>query len=95
MNTPDAKKIYQNLIAKGFKTVSGDHKYLEYHYKDKVILHVKIGHGEKELKDHHIGMMRRQCRLSKKEFLSLAAGDMTAAGYLEILKSAGIISGRE
>lgn len=88
----DAKKTYQNLLSKGFKEAKGDHKYLEYFFNGKLILHTKISHGEKELEDFHIGMMKRQCKLEKKEFIDLANCPLSANEYLEILKQGGIIT---
>ncbi len=88
----DAKKTYQNLLSKGFKAVKGDHKYLEYYFNGKFILHTKISHGEKELQDFHIGMMKRQCKLEKTEFIDLANCPLSESEYLEILKKNGIIS---
>ncbi len=91
----DAKKTYQNLLSKGFKATKGDHKYLEYYFNGKLILHTKISHGEKELQDFHIGMMKRQCKLEKKEFLDLANCPLSAEDYLNILKEAGIITEKD
>ena len=88
----DAKKTYQNLLSKGFKATAGDHKYLEYCFNDKVIFHTKISHGEKDLQDFHIGMMKRQCKLEKNEFLDLANCPLSAESYFEILKKNGIIT---
>jgi hypothetical protein len=88
----DAKKTYQNLLSKGFKAAKGDHKYLEYYFNNRVIFHTKISHGEKELEDFHIGMMKRQCKLEKKEFIDLANCPLSASDYIEILKKNGIIT---
>lgn len=88
----DAKKTYQNLLSKGFKAATGDHKYLEYYFNDNVIFHTKISHGEKDLQDFHIGMMKRQCKLEKNEFLDLANCPLSAEGYFQILKKNGIIT---
>lgn len=88
----DAKKTYQNLLNKGFKAAAGDHKYLEYFFNDKIIFHTKISHGEKDLQDFHIGMMKRQCKLEKKEFLDLANCPLSAENYFEILKKNGVIT---
>lgn len=88
----DAKKTYQNLLSKGFKASKGDHKYLEYYCNGKFILHTKISHGEKDLQDFHIGMMKRQCKLEKNEFLDLANCPLSESQYLEILKTNGTIT---
>lgn len=88
----DAKKTYNNLLSKGFKIGKGDHKYLEFYYQGKYILQTKISHGEKELEDFHIGMMKRQCRLEKPEFIDLANCPLSVEEYIEILKRNGTIS---
>jgi len=88
----DAKKTHQNLSNKGFISGKGDHKFLEYYFNGKLILHTKISHGEKELESFHIGMMSRQCKLDKEKFLDLANCPLSAEKYVEILKRSGIIA---
>jgi hypothetical protein len=88
----DAKKTHQNLLNKGFRSGKGDHKFLEFHYNGKFILHTKISHGESELQDFHIGMMKRQCKLEKREFIDLANCPLSEEAYIEILKKNGTIS---
>lgn len=88
----DAKKTYNNLLSKGFKLGKGDHKFLEFYYKGRYILQTKISHGEKELEEFHIGMMKRQCKLEKKEFLDLANCPLSGDEYIDILKRNGTIS---
>jgi hypothetical protein len=88
----DARKTYNNLLSKGFKEGKGDHKFLEFYYQGKYILQTKISHGEKELQDFHIGMMKRQCKLEKSEFIDLASCPLTEKEYVEILKRNGTIS---
>ena len=92
MATLDAKKTYQNLLKKGFKKAKGDHKFLEFYYNGKIILHTKISHGESDLESFHIGMMSRQCKLEKKTFLDLALCPLNEDGYIEILIGSGFIS---
>jgi hypothetical protein len=87
----DAKKTYQNLLSKGFTAAKGDHKFLEFFFNGKFILHTKISHGEKDLQDFHIGMMKRQCKLEKKDFVDLANCPLSAEQYLQILKTNGVI----
>jgi hypothetical protein len=91
----DAKKTYNSLLSKGFKGGKGDHKFLEYYYNGKYILQTKISHGEKELQGFHIGMMSRQCKLEKKDFIDLANCPLTAEHYVQILKENGIISAND
>ncbi|MEO8415134.1 MAG: hypothetical protein ABI472_15810 [Ginsengibacter sp.] len=92
MTVLDAKKTYNNLLSKGFKLGKGDHKFLEFYYKGKYILQTKISHGEKELEEFHIGMMKRQCKLEKSEFLDLANCPLSVDDYIDILKRNGTIS---
>lgn len=87
----DAKKTHKNLLAKGFKTAKGDHKFLEFYHNGKYILHTKISHGEKDLEGFHVGMMSRQCKLSKKDFLDLANCPLSAEAYKEKLKQGGLL----
>ncbi len=88
----DAKKTYSNLLSKGFKSGKGDHKFLEFYYGEKYVLQTKISHGEKELEGYHIGMMSRQCKLDKKNFIDLANCPLSEKEYLEILKGNGVIT---
>jgi len=88
----DAKKTYGNLLSKGFKSGKGDHKFLEFYFKGRYILQTKISHGEKELESFHIGMMSRQCKLDKKDFIALANCPLSGDEYLEILKKNGTIT---
>jgi hypothetical protein len=88
----DAKKTYANLLSKGFKLGKGDHKFLEFYYMGKYILQTKISHGEKELEEFHIGMMKRQCKLEKSEFIDLANCPLSADDYVDILKKNGTIT---
>jgi hypothetical protein len=87
----DAKETQANLIKKGFVPSGGDHVFLEYYHEGKYILHTKISHGEKDLKDFHIGMMSRQCKLSKKDFVDLAKCPLSAESYIGLLRQNGII----
>lgn len=91
----DAKKTLQNLLGKGFVSAKGDHKFLELYFNGKYILHTKISHGEKELESFHIGMMSRQCKLDKKNFIDLANCPLSKEEYIKILKENGVISDAE
>ena len=95
MATLDAKKTLSNLVSKGFKNKKGDHKFLEFYYKGKYILHTKISHGEKELESFHIGMMSRQCKLDKKDFIDLATCPLSEENYINKLKGIGMITEAE
>jgi predicted RNA binding protein YcfA (HicA-like mRNA interferase family) len=83
----DAKKTLKNLRKKGFMVVDGDHKFLEFYHNDKLVLHTKISHGEKDLNDFLIAQMSKQCKISKLDFFNLASCPLSQKAYVEILRS--------
>ncbi len=89
ISTKDALK---NLSKKGFVLVPGDHRYLEYVHKGKVVLHTKISHGsKKDIDDYLIKQMSVQCRLDKKNFLDLARCPLSKEAYHALLKEQGLV----
>lgn len=88
----DAKKALKSLKKKGFAIYNGDHKFLEYYYKGKLVLHTKISHGEKELNDYLIAQMSKQCKLSKSDFTDLIECPLSADGYIKKLIDANEIN---
>ncbi len=88
----DAKKALKNLKKKGFAEYDGDHKFLEYYHKGKLILHTKISHGEKELNDFLIAQMSKQCKISKLDFVDLVNCPLSEEAYALKLIEAGIIN---
>jgi hypothetical protein len=89
MSSIKSKDTYNNLIKKGFTDSphkSKDHKYIEFKYRGKYILHTKVSHGSKELGPDLIRAMAFQCKLSKSEFLDLAKCPMKEGEYVELLK---------
>lgn len=87
------KDTVKNLRKKGFVEVAGDHRYLEYVHKGKVVLHTKVSHGSrKDIDDYLIKQMSYQCRLDKKEFLDLARCPLSKEGYFELLKKQGLVA---
>jgi len=87
----DAKKALKSLKKKGFSEYDGDHKFLEYYHKGKLILHTKISHGEKELNSYLIAQMSKQCKISKNEFLDLVNCPLSATAYNRMLIDLGLI----
>ncbi len=88
----DAKKTLKSLKKKGFHEYDGDHKFLDYFYEGKLILHTKISHGENELNDYLIAQMSRQCKLSKPDFADLINCPLSAEGFISKLKESGEIN---
>jgi hypothetical protein len=87
----DAKKALTNLKKKGFLEVTGDHKFLIFHYNGKEILHTKISHGAKDLDDYLIKRMALQCNLDKNDFKKLVECPLSKEKYIELLKEKGLI----
>ena len=85
----DAKKTLKSLKKKGFSTYEGDHKFLEYFYKGKLVLHTKISHSAKDLDDFLIAQMSKQCKLSKPDFINLVNCPLTSEEYLAKLIEGG------
>lgn len=83
----DAKKTLKNLRKKGFMVVDGDHKFLEFYHNNKLILHTKISHEEKDLNDFLISQMSKQCKISKPDFINLANCPLSQKAYVELLRS--------
>lgn len=82
-------KVYKNLKKKGFvdsESRSKDHKYLDYIHEGKLIAWTKVSHGgSKDVNDHLIKSMSKQCLLSKEQFADLVNCPLSKEEYLQIL----------
>lgn len=88
MSVLDPKKTYRNLKKKGFvdsANKSDDHKYLELFHNEKLVLHTKISHGNKDIGNYLIKQMSEQCHLNKDEFMDLSNCPLSKDDYFEIL----------
>ena len=78
-----SQKTYANLKKKGFYDAPGDHKYLEFFHKGKLILATKISHGcTHDITEHLVAKMANQCKLNKKNFINLANCNLSEAEYI-------------
>lgn len=93
MTSYSSKKISASLIKKGFIEVAyrADKKYYLTLDGKKVGIHTFVSHGTKEYGENLIGEMKKQLRLSKKEFIDLIDCPMTKEGYIRILIKKGCI----
>jgi hypothetical protein len=92
MASIDKKDTLKNLKKKGFIDAGGDHNYLEFHYKGKLVLYTKISRGsDREINDYLIKQMYTQCKLDKKEFIDLAKCPLSKEKYLEILAKKNLL----
>jgi hypothetical protein len=90
----DAKAIHSGLMKKGFRPRENDHTF--YHLfvnEKKTVIFTKVSHGEKEVGDKLLGMMARQVRLTKRDFLNLVDCPLKMDEYLILLRQAGHIAG--
>ncbi len=89
----DSKKISSSLKKKGFAEVDyrADRKYYLILNGKKVGIHTFVSHGTKEYGECLIGEMKKQLRLSKKEFIDLIDCPMTKEDYIRILIKKGHI----
>ena len=88
----DSQKTYTNLKKKGFYDAPGDHKYLEFFHKGKLILATKISHGAAhDINEHLIAKMANQCKLNKKDFINLASCPLSEEEYIKKLIDRGDI----
>jgi hypothetical protein len=90
MATLDTKKAYKNFCKKGFqeaKSKSPDHKWIEFWFDGKLTrIRTKFSHGKKEVDNSLIGLMSKQIKLSKLEFMEFADCKLSEASYIKILK---------
>lgn len=63
--------VRRSLTAKGYVGPEpGDHNFFTYYSKSgkKTRVFTKMSHGAKEIDDHILAQMARQCKLSNKDF---------------------------
>lgn len=85
--------VEKSLMKKGFKRKEGDHSYFNYFTKagKKTSVFTKTSHGAKELDDSLLGMMARQCKLSRQNFDLLIECPLDRDSYERKLVEVGAI----
>jgi predicted RNA binding protein YcfA (HicA-like mRNA interferase family) len=63
-------EVEKSLTNKGFQAREGDHSYFNYYSKagKKTAVFTKTSHGAREIDDHLLGRMSKQCKLSRADF---------------------------
>jgi hypothetical protein len=63
-------EVEKSLTSKGFQAREGDHSYFNYYSKagKKTAVFTKTSHGAREIDDHLLGRMSKQCKLSRADF---------------------------
>ncbi|MBP9058794.1 MAG: hypothetical protein KBF98_00600 [Rhodoferax sp.] len=85
--------VEKSLTKKGFQSKEGDHHYFNYFTKagKKTSVFTKTSHGAKELDDSLLGMMARQCKLSRQNFDLLIECPLDRDNYERKLVECGAI----
>jgi len=77
--------IERGLLHKGFAKGEGDHRYFTYHNLkgEKTAVFTKTSHSPKmrDIPDGLLGLMAKQCRLSKGDFLNLIDCPLSREDY--------------
>jgi hypothetical protein len=88
MKMADVDRIFNKLA---LEIRSTGHRYGWLIVKNKKILRVHRSHGKGDLSDKIMHKIRGQLKLSEKDSKELVACPLTFEGYLDILKSKGLI----
>lgn len=85
--------VEKSLEKKGFQRKEGDHHYFNYYTKagKKTQVFTKTSHGVKELDDSLLGMMSRQCKLSRQDFDRLIDCPLDRDSYERKLIEVGVV----
>ena len=89
----DCRDVERGLTAKGFVETQGDHHYFTF-YTDaglKTPVFTKTSHGMREVGDPLLGLMAKQCRLSRREFFALLDCQLSRDDYEALLTAGGHI----
>lgn len=85
--------VEKSLEKKGFQRKEGDHHYFNYYTKagKKTKVFTKTSHGVKELDDSLLGMMSRQCKLTRQDFDRLIDCPLDRDSYERKLIEVGVV----
>lgn len=90
------QEVEKSLLRKGFLSKDGDHNFFIYHSLQgkKTTIRTKTSHSPKtkDLTDILLGLMAKQCGLTKVDFLDLVDCPMTRDRYEEKLVAAGLVA---
>lgn len=85
--------VERSLSSKGFQHREGDHNYFNYYSKagKKTAVFTKTSHGAREIDDHLLGRMAKQCKLSRGDFDRLVDCPLDRDGYEAKLVAQGAV----
>lgn len=88
----DKREVEAGLLNKGFEQRDGDHNYFIYRSlegkKSLAKTKTSLGRGF-DIDDNLLGMMARQCGITKKQFLDLVDCPLQRPAYESYLRQAG------
>ncbi len=91
----DKRDVEAGLLNKGFQQQpGGDHNYFVYVALDgkKALAKTKTSHGRGfDIADSLLGMMARQCALTRAQFLKLIECPLSREDYENLLRQAGML----
>lgn len=88
------RDVESGLRRKGFQQISGDHNYFAYRSAAglKTRVFTKTSHGsKKDISDHLLSEMAKQCGLEKRQFLQLVDCPLDQEEYEAILRSKSLL----
>jgi len=85
--------VEKSLVKKGFQRKEGDHIFFYYFTKagKKTRVFTKTSHGAKELDDSLLGLMAKQCKLTRQNFDLLIECPLDRDTYERKLIEAGSV----
>ena len=87
-----AREVAAVLQTKGFVETTNAHKrYVLWANGRKTLIYTEISHGEKEIRNHMLGVMARQLRISRSQLMDLVDCRLTEPTYVKILQEGGHI----
>ena len=90
--TPKPRNVEAALLAKGFELVNQRHRTFNYVPDgQKTQITTWMSHSRADLSKNLVGLMARQCKLTKDEFLSLVDCTMSGPDYRDILKEKKLV----
>jgi hypothetical protein len=85
--------VERSLTNKGFRHKEGDHSYFHYYSTvgKKTAVFTKTSHGAREIDDHLLGRMAKQCKLSRADFDQLIDCPLDQNSYETKLVALGAV----
>lgn len=90
--------VERSLTAKGYVGPQrGDHNYFTYHSKagKKTRVFTKTSHGAREIDDHILSQMAKQCKLTNKDFGRLIDCPLDRDTYEQKLVDQGFVDAEQ